>query len=135
MDCEKLICTENSTIKDVMSCIDSNAKGTAFIVDENKKLVGIVTDGDIRRALLNGAGLKEIIKTYMNNSFIYASDFVDAQRIFQKYEWKIKIIPLLDKQMHVMNYAECKDRQHVALAQPQLNGNEYNYLMDAFLFQ
>ena len=133
MDCEKLICTENSTIKDVMSCIDSNAKGTALIVDGNKKLVGIVTDGDIRRALLNGAGLKEIIKTYMNNSFIYASDFVDAQRIFQKYEWKIKIIPLLDKQMHVMNYAECKDRQHVALAQPQLNGNEYNYLMDAFL--
>ena len=86
MDCEKLICTENSTIKDVMSCIDSNAKGTAFIVDENKKLVGIATDGDIRRALLNGAGLKEIIKTYMNNSFIYASDFVDAQRIFQKYD-------------------------------------------------
>lgn len=133
MDCEKLICSENSIMKDVMICINNNTKGTAFIVDRDKKLVGIVTDGDIRRALLSGAGLKEPIKTYMNNCFIYALDFVDAERIFQQYEWKIKIIPLVDKHMHITDYVECNSKQHVALAQPQLNGNEYKYLMDAFL--
>lgn len=133
MNCEKLICDENSTIKDVLICINNNAKGVAFIVDEDDKLVGIATDGDIRRALLDGAGLKETIKFYMNGHFIYASNPVEAQRIFQQYEWKIKIIPLVDEQMHVMDYAECNNKQHIALAQPQLNGNEYNYLMDAFL--
>jgi len=133
MDCEKLICSENSIMKDVMICINNNTKGTAFIVDRDKRLVGIVTDGDIRRALLSGAGLKEPIKTYMNNCFIYASDFVDAERIFQQYEWKIKIIPLVDEHMHIIDYAEGNSKQHVALAQPQLNGNEYKYLMDAFL--
>lgn len=133
MDCTKLICSKNAMIKDVMTCIDNSAKGTAFIVDDNEKLVGIATDGDIRRALLNGAGLKESIKTYMNSNFIYALDPVEAQRIFRQYEWKIKIIPLVDGQMHIKDYAECNDSQHMALAQPQLNGNEYNYLMDAFL--
>lgn len=133
MDCTKLICSKNSMIKDVMVCIDNSAKGTAFIVDDDEKLVGIATDGDIRRALLNGAGLKETIETYMISNFIYASDPVEAQRIFQQYEWKIKIIPLVDGQMHIKDYAECNDSQHMALALPQLNGNEYNYLMDAFL--
>lgn len=133
MECEKLICSENAIIKDVMTCIDNNAKGIAFLVDEDKRIVGVTTDGDIRRALLKGAGLKEIIKNYMNCSFIYALDFMDAQRIFQKYEWKIKIIPLVDEYMHITDYVECNNKQHVALAQPQLNGNEYNYLIDAFL--
>ena len=133
MNYEKLICSENSMIKEVMTCIDKNMKGTAFIIDGNKRLVGVVTDGDIRRALLNGAGFKETIKTYMNNRFVYASNIVDAQKIFQQYEWKIKIIPLVDEQMQVMDYVESNNIQHIALAKPQLSGNEYNYLMDAFL--
>lgn len=115
-----------------MTCINNNAKGIAFIVNESGKLVGIATDGDIRRALLKGAGLKESIKNYMNQQFVFAFDLLEAQRIFQRYEFKIKIIPLVNTDMRIIDYAECYNRQHVALAQPQLNGNEYNYLMDAF---
>lgn len=133
MDCERLICHENATIKDAMICIDYNTKGIVFIVDDDKKLVGIVTDGDIRRALLGGAGLKEGIKIYMNDNFVYALNLLDAQRIFQQYEWKIKIIPLVDKMMHITDYVEYNNKQHIPLAQPQLSGNEYNYLMDALL--
>lgn len=133
MDCQKLICGEDFTIKEVMACINNNSKGIAFIVNDTKKLVGIATDGDIRRALLDGAGMKEPIKDYMNDCFVYATDLLDAQKIFQQYGWKIKIIPLVDAQMHIRDYAQSNSKQHVALAQPQLNGNEYNYLMDAFL--
>lgn len=132
MDCEKLICREDLTIREVMACINRNTKGTAFIIDEDKRLIGLVTDGDIRRAILDGAGLKEPIKFYMNNSFIYASNPVDAQRIFHQYG-KIKIIPLVDEMMHITDYIEYDNKQHISLAQPQLSGNEYDYLMDAFL--
>lgn len=133
MDCSKLICNKNSLIKEVMACIDNNAKGIAFITDEGGRLVGVVTDGDIRRALLNGAGLNEIISLYMNEKFIYAFNPVEAEDILRRYEWKYRIIPLVDRDMHVMDYIESDHVQHIALAQPQLNGNEYNYLMDAFL--
>ena len=133
MDCKKLICSENSTIKEVMKCINSNGKGIAFIVDGEKRLVGIATDGDIRRALLDGAGMKESIKAYMNDCFACALDLLDAQKVFQQYGWKIKVIPLVDGDMHIIDYVESNSKQHVVLAQPQLNGNEYNYLMDAFL--
>ncbi len=133
MNYEKLICGKNLIIKDVMKCIEDNAKGTAFIVDGDSRLVGIVTDGDIRRALLSGAGLKEPIKMYMNNNFVYASNPADVQKIFQQYGGRIKVVPVVDEEMHVKDYIECDDKHHVSLAQPQLNGNEYKYLMDAFL--
>lgn len=133
MDCKKLICSEDLTIREVMTCINNNGKGIVFIVNGDKRLSGIVSDGDIRRALLNGAGMKDLIKDYMNDHFVYASDLLDAQKIFQQYGWKIKIIPLVDADMHIRDYAESNSKQHIALAQPMFNGNEFNYLMDAFL--
>lgn len=133
MNCNKLVCNVSLSIKEVMACIDRNAKGIAFIIDGDERLVGVATDGDIRRALLNGAGLNENIKLYMNEKFVYAFNPVDAEEIIKRYEWKYKIIPLVDQDMHVMDYIENDDVGHISLAQPQLNGNEYNYLMDAFL--
>ena len=133
MDCKKLICGDNSLMKDIMTCINNNSKGMAFIVDCDHKLVGLMTDGDIRRALLGGAGLNEPVRLYMNDKFIYALNPVDAQNIFCQYNWKIKIIPLVDDKMHIIDCIEHDNKQHISLVQPQLNGNEYNYLMDAFL--
>lgn len=133
MNCNKLVCSVNLSIKEVMACIDGNGKRIAFIIDGNERLVGVATDGDIRRALLNGAGLKENISQYMNENFVYAFNPVDAEAILESYEWKYKIVPLVDQDMHVLDYVENKDARHISLAQPQLNGNEYNYLMDAFL--
>lgn len=133
MNCKKLICDKNSSIKDVMVCINKNAKGIAFIIDGDGRLLGIATDGDIRRALLNGAGLKENISICMNKKFVYAFNPVDAEDILKRYEWKYRFIPLVDKDMHFIDCIENKDVKHISLAQPQLNGNEYKYLMDAFL--
>ena len=133
MNCSKLMCNVSSSINDVMVCINKNAKGIAFIVEEDGRLVGIATDGDIRRALLGGAGLNEKIDLYMNVNFIYAFNPVEAEDILRRYEWKYRTIPLVDRDMHVVDYIENNHVRHIALAQPQLNGNEYNYLMDAFL--
>ena len=40
------------TVVDVMRKIDNNNKGILYIVDENGKLLGSLTDGDIRRWIL-----------------------------------------------------------------------------------
>lgn len=128
-----MVCSDDSTIREVMININGNSKGIAFIVDADGTLIGIATDGDIRRTLLAGAGMNEPIKKYMNKNFIYAFNPVDAQNVFRKYDNVVKIVPLVDKYMHVIDYVEYNNRQHVVLAQPQLDGNEYNYLMDTFL--
>ena len=133
MNVGELVCSQASTIKEVMMCIDQNAKGTAFIVDDEKRLVGIVTDGDIRRLLLEGYGLNQVIEKYMHKNFVYASKGDEPEVIRKKFSDSITIIPVVDENMRLIDFSEYNENVHISLAQPQLNGNEYKYLMDAFL--
>ena len=133
MEIKRLTCNYKSTIKDVMTCIDKNAKGTAFVTDDSEKIVGVVTDGDIRRLLLEGYGMNDLIETHINKNFIFAYISDEPNKIRKKFDQHIKIIPIVNKKMQVINYAEYDEDMHISLAQPYLNGNEYKYLMDAFL--
>lgn len=54
---EQLLVTPDTPIREVMACIDRNAKGIALVVDKERRLIGTVTDGDIRRAILAGVDL------------------------------------------------------------------------------
>jgi dTDP-glucose pyrophosphorylase len=53
----------------VMACLDHNAHGIALVVDAEGRLIGTVTDGDIRRALLKGASLDSSVEPYMGRRF------------------------------------------------------------------
>ncbi|MBN1887073.1 MAG: nucleotidyltransferase family protein [Thermoflexales bacterium] len=57
MDIERLLIEPAHTIREAMACIDRNAKGIALVVDQERHLLGTVTDGDIRRAILAGVKL------------------------------------------------------------------------------
>ena len=58
------------TLKDVLYIIQSNAKQIVYFVDKNKKLLGSMNDGDIRRLLLKGFNLSSKVKSlyYKKNS-------------------------------------------------------------------
>ncbi len=51
-----------------MRVIDRGGLGIAFVVSASRRLVGVVSDGDVRRALLKGAGLDEPVAGVMNKS-------------------------------------------------------------------
>jgi len=59
---EDIIVNESISIINVLKIIDKSSKQVALVVDCNKKLLGIVSDGDIRRAILNNISLSESIK-------------------------------------------------------------------------
>lgn len=133
MELRKMVCSYKSTIKEAMICINENSKGIVFLEDENSRLVGIMTDGDIRRLLIGGCGMDDIVREHMLTEFVYATIYDDSKKIAKKFDGGIKIIPVVDDTMKLVNYAEYNKNMHIALAQPQLTGNEYKYLMDAFL--
>lgn len=53
----QLLVAPNRSVREVIACIDRNAKGIALVVDEEHRLIGTVTDGDIRSAILAGVNL------------------------------------------------------------------------------
>ncbi len=53
-------------IRQVMAVIEGGNSGVALIVDTDRRLLGIVTDGDIRRGFLHGLSLESRIEEAMN---------------------------------------------------------------------
>ena len=56
-----ILLSPESTIRDALKIIDSGAIKIGVVVDKNEKLVGTVTDGDIRRGILNSLSLDDAI--------------------------------------------------------------------------
>jgi dTDP-glucose pyrophosphorylase len=61
---------ERGTIRDALTALDDGAAGIALVVDGDGRLVGVATDGDIRRALLRGHTLETPLESVTNRRFL-----------------------------------------------------------------
>jgi dTDP-glucose pyrophosphorylase len=94
-----------STVKKALGVLnDLSQDAILFVVDENNKLIGSLTDGDVRRGLLNDFTVEnkidEIIQS--NPRFIRKGDY-DIQKIIEYREEDYRVIPVLDENDIVIN--------------------------------
>jgi dTDP-glucose pyrophosphorylase/CBS domain-containing protein len=68
-DLDDLMVLPEATILAVMRAIDRTGLGVALVCDRQRRLLSVVTDGDIRRALINGQGLDHPIREVGNRQF------------------------------------------------------------------
>lgn len=80
---------------------------TLFVLDEQKKLVGALTDGDIRRGLLKGYGVDEPVSNFMFTQFKYIiqHNFTLAQVKELKVK-RIKMVPVVDDSMRIIRLVD-----------------------------
>lgn len=64
----KISLLEQQTIEDALKVLDKGALRIALVVSSEDKLLGVITDGDIRRGLLDGMDLAEPVTKVMNTS-------------------------------------------------------------------
>lgn len=103
------------TIVEAMEKIDTNAKGILFITSEDNKLMGAVTDGDIRRWLIKTANLTSKVEELMNANprFLYVAD--KAKALSYMREKKIHALPILDNQSRVVDIALDDDERTISI--------------------
>ena len=94
------------TIKDALIALNNlrNATLTLFVLNDNAQIIGTLTDGDIRRALVNGYGLDCTLDKVMHRDykFICQKEFTVANlRSFR--DRRIMFIPILDGENHVVD--------------------------------
>ena len=96
-DLEKFFLYENNSIRDALEIIDKAAMRIAIVVDKNKKFLGTLSDGDIRRALLSSSSLEDNIKQiyYKNSTTALKTDSKDSI-IKKAIKNKVYQIPILD---------------------------------------
>lgn len=103
-DWRDMVVTTNTTIIETMKNIDQTSSQIALVVDENGKLKGTVTDGDIRRGILRGISLKESITRIMNENPITIQQGTPKQSIRNKFQKKkLRQIPVVDRGNHIID--------------------------------
>ena len=84
----------NSNFNDILKTISKNSIGLAFLIDDNFKLIGSVSDGDIRRYILNIKNLKtkiDLEAEYINKNVLTISEKDSTQKLFLLLEKGISI--------------------------------------------
>ncbi|MCI8403018.1 MAG: CBS domain-containing protein [Lachnospiraceae bacterium] len=92
---EKFTGREVLTVSEAMQKIDHNQSGILFITNAEQKLVGCITDGDIRRFLLSGGKMSGVVLDAANKNPRFASTLEEARHLYHKKNFIV--IPVLDK--------------------------------------
>jgi len=101
---KEVLITSDFTIKDSLKIIDKGAIKLAIVVDNNNKLLGTISDGDIRRAILNGFSLDDKIETIYNTQpFVIEKNYNKEEIIKLCTKKKIYQIPIVDKDKKVID--------------------------------
>ncbi|MCG6167601.1 aminotransferase class I/II-fold pyridoxal phosphate-dependent enzyme [Leptospira sp. FAT2] len=133
---DDLICNNTDSIYHVFRQIDKNGKGFAFIIDSiNRKYKGIVTDGDLRRSILDKLpielSVEEIIKN--KNKSVVARIGDSTEKLLSYISENIKYVPILDDKDFLVDYFEYKAEFHIPIASTELTGKELSYVNDCIL--
>lgn len=112
MSLGKYVINRNESVQDALSLIDDNHLGFVLIKDELDRIIGIVTDGDIRRSILKGVSLVDQIFCCINNNFISASEDTPRELLLKQLDHKIKVIPILDNDSKLVSIVT---RDHIPL--------------------
>ena len=106
MDKRHLI-SKNKTLLEALSQINKIGKGALmlFVVDEQGCMVGTLTDGDSRRALIAGALMSDTVDKVMhrNFNFMRIEDIQNVLEIRRQKEMHMKLVPVLDSEHYIVD--------------------------------
>lgn len=119
---------ENSSFINALKKIDYNKKGFLIIVNENNQVIGTLTDGDIRRAFIQGYSLaSRVNQCYHKNCTCIKTtdDFITIIDIFKNDS--IKFLPIIDEERRLVNVVT-KSNLHVLLLQNIQPSMDYDFI-------
>jgi len=94
---KNILVSPTATIQDVLKVIDSEALQIALVVDADNRLLGTITDGDVRRSLINNFPLSHPISEIMCTTPTSVDCSVSKAQVLELMNFKrVQSIPILD---------------------------------------
>ncbi len=104
-----ITCSPDTPLKDALKIMKDNNVGSVLIVSGGK-LVGIFTERDLVKALLEGAKLDDPINKYMNPSPVVAKEDEGLESVVRKMlNEGFRHLPVVDSEGHVLGVISIKD--------------------------
>lgn len=85
---------------DCLLKFEVNHCGTVLVL-KNKTVIGSVSDGDVRKALIQHRMLNIPVKQIMNLHYLWGKDPDECNKIFHNYSY-IKLVPVVDDERSLL---------------------------------
>ncbi len=92
-----------ASIQDAFRQLNSNRMGILFAEDANARIIGCVTDGDIRRRLLLDEDLSVPLSSFMNTNFVWAPAGTSREQILKLLDHRVHFVPILDDELQLID--------------------------------
>lgn len=99
-------------LREALQRIELNYHGLIFVTDLGGAVMGVATDGDIRRYLLRGGSLDDCVSSCTNSDFVWETRSTPRELLLKKLDRRIRAIPLLDEARHLIGVIS---RDHIPL--------------------
>jgi len=127
-DLKKITLKANSSLKDALKLINKNGLGLCFVINEKKRVIGSLSDGDIRKSLIKGLNIKSNVVKIMNKNTLVLNYSLPSEKIIKYLSDKIKVIPLINSKKQIVDYVSFYKNNRINLVKPDLSGNELKYI-------
>ncbi len=87
---------ESAPLREALLRIEANHHGVVLITSSAGAVIGLATDGDIRRKLLEGFSLDDPVASCANAEFVWAGPDTPREVLLKKLDHRIRVMPLLD---------------------------------------
>ena len=102
----KALINKSYSFKSTIKNLNLTALQICFVIGKNKKLIGTITDGDIRRALLDGCTINDKITKYINyKPKKIFQNFKNNQLKFLLEKYKVSVVPIVNGNNQIIGLA------------------------------
>jgi perosamine synthetase len=124
----RMTIAESASLRDAMIRLNKSGTGLLFAVDDVERLAGVVTDGDIRRRLVQDVPLDTPLRGIMNRE--YKSVRQGESPNLRNLNTNIRYLPVVDPQGRLVDFFYLECRPDIPVAKPLLAGNEAAYVAE-----
>jgi len=131
---DKMTVVFDATLRDAMQAVDRGALGLALLVTPaSGRFMGVVSDGDIRRALLQGKGLEAPVSRICHPNPTVGRVGMTAEQLASLFNEAIRILPILDEDERVVDLGVMDRRMRLPVAEPSVGERELQYVNECVL--
>lgn len=96
---------DGASVRDALESLRRSGLGLVCIVAEDRRVVGVASDGDLRSAMLGGASLGDPISAAMNREFVWVRENAPREHVLKLLDTRIRVAPILDREGRFIDMA------------------------------
>ncbi len=127
---EDYLINQNKSVFESIKKIDDNKRGFVLIVDNKGKLIGVLTDGDIRRWLTSSENTDTQIsvKEICNTDFVFSAKSAHVSEIEKLFSDRLVFIPIIDSKKRIDSIA-FKESKNYKISTFEISENKPTFII------